>query len=113
LQFSQGLYKKPCLGGSYTNNDIQFNLSHSQEYALLGFTRQRQIGVDIEFIRPMPNIEQIAANTFSPQENRELENLLPEERLAAFYNYWTRKEAFIKALGKGLYYPLLMFTKIN
>jgi 4'-phosphopantetheinyl transferase len=110
LQFSQGPYKKPCLDSAYTDSNIQFNLSHSQGYALLALTRQRQIGVDIEYMQPLTNMEQIAANTFSPQENWELENLPPQERLAAFYNCWTRKEAFVKALGKGLYYPLNRFS---
>jgi 4'-phosphopantetheinyl transferase len=110
LQFSQGPYKKPCLDGHYAKNSLQFNLSHSQEYTLLAFTRQRQIGVDIEYMHPMPDMEQIAANTFSPHENRDLKNLSPQEKLAAFYTCWTRKEAFVKALGKGLFYPLNRFS---
>jgi 4'-phosphopantetheinyl transferase len=110
LQFSQGPYKKPCLDGYYATSGLQFNLSHSQEYALLAFTRQRQVGVDIEYIHPLPDMKQITANTFSPLENRELEKLSPEQRLSAFYNFWTRKEAFVKALGKGLFYPLNQFS---
>ena len=110
VQFSQGSHKKPCLGGHYASSGLQFNLSHSQSYALFAFSRHRQVGVDIEYIRPLPDMEQIAANTFSPQENLELDKLPPEQRLSAFYDYWTRKEAFVKALGKGLYYPLNRFS---
>jgi 4'-phosphopantetheinyl transferase len=110
LQFSEIGRKKPCLAGIYGDSGLQFNLSHSHGYALLAFTYQRQIGIDIEYARPMPDLEQIAARTFSSQENTQLKKLSPEERRAAFYRCWTRKEAFVKALGDGLYYPLDRFS---
>lgn len=110
LQFSVIARKKPCLESIYADSGLQFNLSHSHEQVLLAFTYHRQVGVDIEYIRSLPDLEQIAARTFSPQENQELKKLKPEERIAAFYRCWTRKEAFVKALGEGLYYPLDRFS---
>lgn len=89
---------------------LQFNLSYSQHLALLGFTRNGAIGVDIERIQPIDEMEAIAALCFSPDEQRVWHQLQPAERLHVFYGIWTRKEAVIKALGMGLSYPLQQFT---
>jgi 4'-phosphopantetheinyl transferase len=110
LKFSEVARKKPCLENVNADSGLQFNLSHSHGYVLLAFTYHRQIGIDIEYMRPLPALEQIAAKTFSLQESKEIKKLKPEERIAAFYRCWTRKEAFVKALGEGLYYPLDRFS---
>jgi 4'-phosphopantetheinyl transferase len=62
----------------------------------------RPVGVDVERVRPLPDLDEIAARTFSPEERRRLSRLDPAERLAGFFNCWTRKEAYLKALGIGL-----------
>jgi 4'-phosphopantetheinyl transferase len=65
-------------------------------------TRAREVGVDVEWLRPVPDAEQIAARYFAPGENDLLRALPPGTRLQAFFNCWTRKEAYVKALGNGL-----------
>jgi len=91
------------------NKRIFFNLSHSNEYALYAFSRNRKVGVDIEYIRPIEDLEKIAENNFSAKENFELKMLPPEKILESFFNCWTRKEAYIKALGAGISFPLQEF----
>ncbi len=109
LQFCYGAYGKPSLAGAGEDSQINFNVSHSHELALFAFTRGRAIGVDLERIRPVLDAPQVAQRTFSKNENSELHALSESEREQAFFNCWTRKEAFIKAKGKGLSFPLDSF----
>ena len=102
-----GTYGKPALGPG--RSSIEFNLSHAGEYALVALTLGAQVGVDIEQIRPIDNIRQLAAHTFSPAELARLERCPPDLYDQAFFNCWTRKEAVIKALGLGLHCPLDSF----
>jgi 4'-phosphopantetheinyl transferase len=88
---------------------IYFNLAHSHEFVLYAFSPNRNVGIDIEHIRPIDDIEQIAQRTFSAIENYELKRLPPEQILEGFFNCWTRKEAYIKAIGDGLSFPLRRF----
>jgi 4'-phosphopantetheinyl transferase len=83
---------------------------HSHEIALYAIVATRDIGVDIEHLRPMPDAEAIATRFFSKDEQAVISALSGEERDRAFFACWTRKEAFIKALGEGLYYPLDHFS---
>lgn len=87
-------------------NGWYFNLSHSGEWAVLGVTNLGPIGVDIEKLRLGFAVEPIARRFFSPQEVNDLLSVPVEERHLAFFRCWTRKEAFIKAIGLGLTYPL-------
>ena len=88
---------------------LRFNLAHSHELALYAFTRGREIGVDIEYLRALPDADQIADRFFSARENATLQALPASQRRQAFFNCWTRKEAYIKAIGKGLSQPLDQF----
>ncbi|HET6899000.1 MAG TPA: 4'-phosphopantetheinyl transferase superfamily protein [Vicinamibacteria bacterium] len=103
VQFAYGGHGKPALpkpeGGT---RDLRFNVSHSGGVALLAFAWGRELGIDIEGERPMANWQAIAATCFSSRERAHLERLSPAERDQAFFRYWTRKEAFIKATGEGL-----------
>lgn len=83
-----------------------FNVTHSEEWALIGLTQLGPIGVDIEKLRHGFAVEPIAQRFFSPPEVADLLTLPSEQRLLAFFRCWTRKEAFIKAIGLGLAYPL-------
>ncbi|MGD2016322.1 MAG: 4'-phosphopantetheinyl transferase superfamily protein [Desulfobacterales bacterium] len=94
---------------SFGNDPLQFNLAHSKEIALYAFTCNREIGVDLEYIRDMPDAEKIALTTFSPLENKTLQSLPQSHRQEAFFNCWVRKEAYIKAIGDGLYHALDRF----
>ena len=85
---------------------LRFNLSHSQGLALYAVTRGREIGVDLECIRPISDAEQIAERFFSAHENAVFRTIPAHEKPKAFFNCWTRKEAYLKALGDGLARPL-------
>ncbi|RIK32259.1 MAG: phosphopantetheine-protein transferase [Anaerolineae bacterium] len=105
LSFSVNEYGKPFL----TDHELEFNLSHSGDYALIAVTRERKVGVDVERIRAEVEIEELARRNFSPREVSELTALPLEERLNGFFSCWTRKEAYIKAQGLGLSLPLDSF----
>jgi len=73
---------------------------------LYAFTQNREIGVDIEQIRDIPEMENIVRLFFSEAEQAAFASLLPQDKIKGFFDVWTRKEAFIKALGGGLSIPL-------
>ena len=98
--FDYGDRGKPFLAGSLRDSRLQFNVSHSQEYALLGFTLNRLIGVDIEHLRPMPDAEQIARRFFTATELGLIQNATAKNK--RFFQLWTAKEAYLKAIGTGL-----------
>ncbi|MBI3243492.1 MAG: 4'-phosphopantetheinyl transferase superfamily protein [Chloroflexi bacterium] len=109
VQFNYGPQGKPGLQNSGGFPGLQFNLAHSHELAVLAVTQDREIGVDVEYIRPVLDMEQVAARNFSPRENVILNSLPVSERQPAFFTCWTRKEAYIKAIGEGLSRPLDQF----
>ena len=95
--------------GTRHRHDLRFNLSDSSDWALLAITRGDEIGVDIERVRPLPDAEILARDHFSPREYDEYKALPPSEKLAGFFNCWTRKEAWLKATGEGITVPLDRF----
>ena len=105
LQFRYGPHGKPALCGA-VGAPVAFNVSHSHDLALFAFSGGRDLGVDIEAIRPMPDGEDIASRFFSAREVACLRSLPAAIRNAAFFTCWTRKEAYLKALGDGLARPL-------
>jgi 4'-phosphopantetheinyl transferase len=109
VQFSYGPRGKPFLAPPLDAAGLQFNLSNSDELALAGFVRGREIGVDLEYRRPMPDCEQIAERFFSASERETLRAIPPPRKEEAFFNCWTRKEAYLKAVGEGLAAPLDSF----
>ena len=91
-------------------NEIRFNLAHSRTLALYAFVRGCEVGIDVENVRPRVDLEQVAKLCFSEAEVAELFSLsTEEERLTAFFRCWTRKEAYVKAVGEGLFLPLDQF----
>jgi 4'-phosphopantetheinyl transferase len=90
-------------------SDLRFNLSHSGSVAFYVFARGREVGCDIEWRRPEFAQEGVAELFFSPRELRSLYAVPRRDWVEAFFNCWTRKEAFIKALGFGVFYPLKAF----
>lgn len=100
---------KPAIDGPRQEQALTFNLSHSHELALFAFTYEREIGVDVEYMRANIEYEQLARHSFSPNEQQTLHNLSDSEKPQGFFNAWTRKEAYIKARGLGLYLPLHLF----
>lgn len=114
--FNYQKYGKPELNESLLNlnpsklHNLRFNLSHSGELAICGITLEREIGVDIEHLaRIVKDFEQIAERFFSPREAAEFRLLPQVDKSLAFFRCWTRKEAYIKAIGQGLSFPLDKF----
>lgn len=108
IVFASGPQGKPFVAGS----ELCFNLSHSQELALLATSADTPLGVDVEQVRPMPDLLAVARHAFAPAEVKQLLQL-PEEgpaRQQAFFRCWTRKEACVKATGAGLSAQLQDFT---
>lgn len=108
LEIAYGEHGKPHLITPET--EIRFNLSHSHGRALIALAVGREVGVDIEYVRREVAEEKVARRFFSPAEVAALEGLPPEERGAAFFRCWSRKEAYLKARGDGIYYGLHHFT---
>ncbi len=106
LRFVYGPFGKPALA---FEGDLHFNLSHSEDLALVAVTRGSEIGIDVERFRLVTECDRIAQTNFSPREYETFCALEHYEKLAAFFRCWTRKEAFIKALGLGLNMPLDQF----
>ncbi|MGH2515835.1 MAG: 4'-phosphopantetheinyl transferase family protein, partial [Ktedonobacterales bacterium] len=88
---------------------LQFNVSHSETCALIALARDLELGVDIEYMRPLDDMDAIARAAFSPHERTVLAALDGQRRHEAFYVCWARKEAYIKAIGRGLSFPLESF----
>ena len=96
---------KPYVPGA----DLTFNLSRSEGLALCAITVAGQVGVDIERLRPVDDEDAIVHRYFAPGEMRQYEAVRSPERTAAFFSTWTRKEAFVKAVGAGLQCELSSF----
>jgi len=105
IQFKYGKYGKPFL----PKNILQFNLSHAGEIALIGLTKNHKVGIDVEVINRKVEVERVAQHFFAKGEIDSLMSLPETQRHEAFFNCWTRKEAFIKAIGDGLSFPLDQF----
>ena len=106
LRFSYGPNGKPALASAPGGADVQFNLAHSHELALYAVTLGRRVGVDIERIRRDFAAELIAERFFTPTEIAALRSTPDDSKPQAFFKCWTRKEAYIKATGAGIWQPL-------
>jgi len=110
LLFTYGNHGKPKLATEINKDWLQFNLSHSGDYALYAVTADRRIGVDIEVVSPKRRHNRIPERFFHPQEIRALRALPKSQQLDAFYTCWTRKEAYIKSRGLKLMSELNRFS---
>jgi 4'-phosphopantetheinyl transferase len=106
VRFTYGQYGKPGLAEAAI--DLRFNLAHVEDRGMLSVSVARAVGVDIESVLPIEVLD-VARHFFSPHEVRALRSTAPDDRLAAFYRCWTRKESFLKARGDGLSFPLAVF----
>ena len=107
IAFAYGPHGKPFVTGP---DSLYFNTSHSGDYAAFAFTRLGDVGVDIELIRSdLTRREEIAGKYFAAGEREQLRAVPEAIRTEAFFNLWTRKEAFIKELGDGLFSGLDQF----
>jgi len=101
--------EKPYVGGNEAKAGLAFNISHSGKIALLAFARSHDVGVDVEQHRPEIDTLGIAKRFFSEAEQDQLAAMPEERRSDAFFRCWSRKESYIKAVGKGLSLPLRDF----
>jgi 4'-phosphopantetheinyl transferase len=110
LRFCRQAHGKPALAPGSGGEDLRFNLSHSQSLALFAFALRREVGVDLEYVRPSQTDGRLAERFFSPQEVAALRALPESAQTEAFFHCWTRKEAYIKARGGGLSIGLASFA---
>ncbi len=108
LVFSEETNGRPILAGPAAR--LHFNLSSSGDIALLAVSCVAPVGVDVEKVREIADVLALARDHFAPTEFDDLNRLAPEERLFSFFVTWTRKEAFVKATGLGLSFPLDGFS---
>jgi len=93
IEIRYGPYGKPCLRPCSSGREIHFSVSHSEDAALYGVTTNCHIGVDIERVRPIPELDAIARNLFCAAEQLILQRGTPHERMERFFEFWKRKEA--------------------
>jgi 4'-phosphopantetheinyl transferase len=108
IVFSFGARGKPELSEPLASW-LGFNVSHSRDIALCAVARTRRVGIDVEYLRPVTDALDIAERFFSSGESAALRAIPHERRRSAFFACWTRKEAYVKALGEGLAVPLHSF----
>lgn len=106
LEFDYGAREKPALR---TKPEIRFNLAHTRDLALYAFARGRDVGADLEEIRPALAADEIASRHFLPRELAAWRSSPISVRTEEFFYYWTCKEAYVKATGLGLWMPLQSF----
>lgn len=109
IELEYSPFGKPRLSRTCTDAGLSFNVSHSHDLAIIGTSYAGEIGVDVEALRQIEDADDVARQFFSQRENQEYSLVLPDDKVAAFFNCWTRKEALVKALGQGLSYPLDSF----
>lgn len=110
LTFVYNPFGKPSLPPGASTPALRFNLSHSNEFALYAFTREGEVGIDIEQACADFPTEEIAERFFSSGEVATLRSLAPALKTEGFFNCWTRKEAYIKAVGEGLSHKIDQFS---
>lgn len=106
VELACGNHGKPLLARGPAAMDWRFNVSRSRALVLFAFCRGREVGIDVEAVLPVHEADAVAAHFFSRNELADYRALDSRDRETGFFNCWTRKEAFVKALGEGLRYPL-------
>ncbi len=104
IRFEYTSYNKPFLATKSDN--IHFNLSHSEAFALYAITPRQNIGIDIEYIRHDVAVLEIASRFFSQNEISSLDKISEDKQHNVFFQFWTRKESFLKAKGEGISFPM-------
>lgn len=102
LQFDSIAAGKPILASDHHCPPLQFNLSHSGNWLLLAVTLQTPVGIDLEELRPVAELEPLTRRFFSAREHQSIQRLPEAEQLSAFFQHWTAREACLKATGEGL-----------
>lgn len=106
LQFSYEPQGKPVINTESQGLPIQFNVSHSEGFGVFAFCLGHRLGVDIEWLRPLADVDNFAELIFTLEESRMISSFTGKDKQELFYKIWTSKEAYFKALGAGLNNPL-------
>jgi 4'-phosphopantetheinyl transferase len=112
IDFVFNKYGKPSLSTSLKNNYINFNISHSEDIGVFAFSTH-EVGVDVEKIKPIDNIEDVIELCFTDFEKQWYNRIDKKFQMDTFFKIWTIKEAFIKAIGKGLSFSPLNIELTN
>jgi 4'-phosphopantetheinyl transferase len=107
IVFHNNQWGKPALE-SPSGQELHFNLSHSEEIVLVAVSATGEVGVDVELVRDVQEDDAIVRRQFSAPEQDHV--LQATDRMAAFFEIWTAKEAYIKGIGRGLFHPLKEFN---
>ena len=99
------MLRKSENGKLFVSGGVLFNVAHSKGLAVFAFTHNLEVGVDVELLRPLADLDGVVELTFAPSEAEELQSVPAGDRTAAFFACWTRKEAYLKASGNGLGSP--------
>jgi 4'-phosphopantetheinyl transferase len=102
VKFGYELRGKPFLEKESNGLQLNFNVSHSEDLALYAMACNNQVGIDLEMIRPISDIQQLAQRFFAPSETDAIASLASPYQEQMFFRYWTCKEAYLKATGEGL-----------
>lgn len=102
LTFACGPFGKPELAGAHRDSGLHFNLAHCEDLALVAVSAIGSVGVDVEILRPVGEMDELVRRFFAPAEAAEFRQLDPKHKPEAFFNLWTRKEALLKATGQGI-----------
>jgi len=113
VRFRYNRHGKPAIDHQLAEQSLSFNASRSNWLALFAVTRGRRVGVDIEYIRTELESEAIASSFFSSREIDAIRQSPPRGRVEEFCRIWTRKEAYVKAVGRGLSIPLDQFDVVS
>ncbi|MHB8383168.1 MAG: 4'-phosphopantetheinyl transferase family protein [Candidatus Binataceae bacterium] len=113
VRFSYGPNGKPRIEDACGGESLSFNLAHTGETVLYAFCRNHELGVDVEQIDRRVEFRQIARQFFAPEEIKSIEMLPRDQQGRRFFEIWTRKEAYLKALGAGLSIPLNEFEVVS
>jgi 4'-phosphopantetheinyl transferase len=105
LVFSSGPFGKPALATPAGDRLLHFSAAHSDTLAAFAISHGAELGVDIERVRELPDLPGLISTICSDREQLEWERVPEDQRLRAFFNIWTRKEAFLKGIGLGLSKP--------
>lgn len=106
VEFAYEQHGKPMLKDGISPQPIRFNVSHAEDWGVTALCLEQRVGVDIEYIRAMPDMNDLARRFFTANESTLLESFEGEEKNQIFYKLWTCKEAYLKASGEGLFLPL-------
>jgi len=105
MSFGYGAHGKPFLAGKHST--LRFSVSHSRDEMLLAIAHMREVGVDVEGVRNIGlAIDELGDTVLSEPEKQALAGLGDEDKRMNFLRFWTRKEAYIKADGRGVSLPL-------